>query len=56
MKMNVVVAQFQLILVWEMLVRTEMYYIFFADELYITEQGELCAECVLKMFEKVKVD
>lgn len=27
-----------------------------ADELYITEQGELCAECVLGMFEKVRVD
>lgn len=26
------------------------------EELYETEDGELCAECVLKMFEKVKVD
>jgi DNA-directed RNA polymerase subunit RPC12/RpoP len=26
------------------------------DELYETENGQLCAVCVLKMFEKVKVD
>lgn len=26
------------------------------EDLYKTEDGELCAECVLKMFEKVEVD
>ena len=26
------------------------------DELYETENGQLCAECVLKMFEKVRID
>lgn len=26
------------------------------DDLYETENGQLCAECVLGMFEKVKVD
>jgi hypothetical protein len=27
-----------------------------ADELYETENGQLCAECVLGMFEKVRID
>lgn len=26
------------------------------EDLYKTEDGELCAECVLKMFKKVEVD
>lgn len=26
------------------------------DELYETENGELCADCVLGMFEKVRID
>ena len=26
------------------------------NELYETENGQLCAECVLKMFEKVRID
>ena len=26
------------------------------EDLYKTEDGELCAECVLKMFEKVRID
>lgn len=26
------------------------------DELYETENGQLCAECVLGMFEKVRID
>lgn len=26
------------------------------DELYETENGQLCADCVLGMFEKVRID
>ena len=26
------------------------------DDLYETENGQLCAECVLEMFEKVRID
>lgn len=26
------------------------------EELYETENGQLCEECVLKMFEKVRID
>ena len=26
------------------------------EELYETENGQLCTECVLKMFEKVRID
>lgn len=26
------------------------------EDLYKTEDGELCAECVLKMFKKVRID